>query len=59
MAKKRGFLLSGGELNTERAAQILLDEFREAKIGRITLDPPPEKTKPADGEGILDAGLRL
>ena len=59
VAKKRGFLLSGGELNTERAAQILLDEFREAKIGRITLDQPPEKTKPADGEGALDAGLRL
>ena len=50
VAKKRGFLLSGGELNTERVAQILLDEFREAKIGRITLDPPPETAKPADGE---------
>ncbi len=45
VAKKRGFLLSGGELNTERAAEILLDEFREAKIGRITLDPPPEKKR--------------
>ena len=45
VAKKRGFLLSGGELNTERAAEILLDEFREGKIGRITLDPPPEKKK--------------
>jgi len=41
VARKRGFLLSGGELNTERASEILLDEFREAKIGRITLDPPP------------------
>ncbi len=41
VAKKRGFLLSGGELNTERAADIVLDEFREAKIGRITLEYPP------------------
>ena len=51
VAKKRGFLLSGGELNTERAAEILLDEFREGKIGRITLDPPPEKKEPAETEG--------
>ena len=42
VAKKRGFLLSGGELDTERAANMLLDEFREAKIGRITLESAPE-----------------
>lgn len=40
VAKKRGFLVSGGELNTERAAVVVLDEFREAKIGRITLEKP-------------------
>ena len=40
VAKKRGFLLSGGELDTERAAAIVLDEFRAAKIGRITLEAP-------------------
>lgn len=44
VAKKRGFLLSGGELNTERAADIILDEFREAKIGRITLELPIKKS---------------
>ncbi len=38
IGKKRGFLISGGEVNTERTAVMLLDEFREAKIGRITLD---------------------
>ncbi|MBQ4353680.1 MAG: ribosome biogenesis GTPase YlqF [Clostridia bacterium] len=43
VAKKRGFLIAGGELNTERAADIVLDEFREAKIGRITLELPPER----------------
>ena len=43
VAKKRGFLIAGGELNTERAADIVLDEFREAKIGRITLELPGER----------------
>lgn len=38
IGKKRGFLISGGEINTERTANMLLDEFRAAKIGRITLD---------------------
>lgn len=38
IGKKRGFLISGGEVNTERTAIMLLDEFRSAKIGRITLD---------------------
>ncbi len=38
IGKKRGFLISGGEINTERTAIMLLDEFRDAKIGRMTLD---------------------
>ena len=38
IGKKRGFLISGGEINTERCADMLLDEFRGAKLGRITLD---------------------
>lgn len=38
IGKKRGFLISGGEVDTERCANMLLDEFRAAKIGRITLD---------------------
>ena len=38
IGKKRGFLISGGEVNTERTAIMLLDEFRSCKIGRITLD---------------------
>ena len=39
-AKKRGFLVSGGELNTERMAAVLLDEFRAGKLGRISLEKP-------------------
>ena len=38
IGKKRGFLISGGEVNTERTAIMLLDEFRSCKIGRITID---------------------
>ncbi len=40
IAKKRGMLVSKGEANTERAAIMLLDEFRAAKLGRITLEFP-------------------
>ena len=43
VGRKRGFLISGGEVDTERAANILLEEFRSGKIGRITLDVPPTK----------------
>ena len=38
--RKRGFLISGGEVNTERMARVLLDEFRAGKLGRITLERP-------------------
>lgn len=38
VGKKRGMLISGGEINTERAAITVLDEFRSAKLGRITLE---------------------
>lgn len=40
IGRKRGFLVSGGEINTERTSSTLLDEFRAAKIGRITLERP-------------------
>ena len=47
VARKRGFLLRGGDPDTERAADTVLSEFREGKIGRITLERP--------GEGQTDA----
>ena len=40
VGRKRGFLMRGGEINHERTAVMLLDEFRGAKIGRITLELP-------------------
>lgn len=38
VSRSRGFLLSGGEADTERAARIVLDEYRAGKIARVTLD---------------------
>ena len=38
--RKRGFLVAGGEVNTERMAKTLLDEFRNGKLGRFTLEEP-------------------
>ena len=40
--RKRGYLVSGGEVNTERMAKMLLDEFRSGKLGRFTLEMPEE-----------------
>ena len=40
VGRKRGFLISGGEINHQRTAEMLLEEFRSAKIGRITLEKP-------------------
>lgn len=42
IGKKRGMRISGGEIDTERVAAALLDEFRGGKIGRITLEKPNE-----------------
>ena len=41
-ARKRGFLISGGEVDLERMASILLDEFRGGKLGRMTLELPED-----------------
>ena len=43
LGRKREMLVSGGEVNTERAAVTLLDEFRSGKLGKITLELPGEK----------------
>ena len=40
VGRKRGFLVSGGEINHQRTAEMLLEEFRSAKIGRISLEKP-------------------
>ena len=38
IGRKRGHLISGGEIDTERTANMLIDEFRAAKLGRVSLD---------------------
>ena len=40
--RKRGFLMRGAEVDTERMARILLDEFRGGKLGRFTLETPED-----------------
>ena len=41
--KKRGYLVSGGEVNTERMAKALMDDYRSGKLGRLTLESPEEQ----------------
>ncbi len=41
-AARRGYLLARGELNTERMARVLLEEYRSTKLGRFSLEQPPE-----------------
>ena len=40
--KKRGFLMARGEINTERMAKVLVDEYRSGKLGRFTLEMPED-----------------
>ena len=40
IGRRRGFVIKGGEVDTERAANMVLDELRGAKIGNITLETP-------------------
>ena len=41
--RKRGYLVSGGEVNLERMAKVLIDEFRSGKLGKFTLEHPVEE----------------
>ncbi len=45
VCKGRGFLMRGGVFDVERACAVVLDEFREGKVGRITLEMPPRPAK--------------
>ena len=46
--RKRGMLISGGEVDTERMSRVLLEEYRNGKLGRFTLEKPEEAE--ADGK---------
>ena len=41
IGKRRGYLISGGEIDLERTSRVLLEEYRAAKIGSFTLELPP------------------
>lgn len=51
-ARKRGFLISGGEYDLERMAAVLLDEFRDGKLGRISLETP--ESADSYGKGSME-----
>ncbi|MEG0899481.1 MAG: ribosome biogenesis GTPase YlqF [Oscillospiraceae bacterium] len=42
VGKKRGMLMAGGVVNTERAAIAIVDEYRGGKLGKFTLEMPPK-----------------
>lgn len=48
VCESRAFILSGGALDTERAARIVLDEYRAGKLARVTLEPPDEEAQNAE-----------
>ena len=50
VAKSRGFILKGGVCDTERAARIVLDEFRAGKIARVSLEQPPKEEDDGEAE---------
>ena len=43
--RKRGFLISGGEVDTERMSRVLLEEYRSGKLGNFTLESPEDLTQ--------------
>ena len=45
IGKKRGCLIPGGMVDNERVSNLLIDEFRAGKIGRLTIDRLPDPTK--------------
>ncbi len=48
----RGFLMKGGVYDTERACQVILDEFRGGKLGRITLEAPRQEEEAAEAPSL-------
>lgn len=48
VCESRAFILSGGALDTERAARIVLDEYRAGKLARVTLESPDEEAQNAE-----------
>ncbi len=45
VCRGRGFLMKGAEPDLDRACAVVLDEFREGKVGKLTLEDAPKPTK--------------
>jgi len=55
VCRGRGFLMRGGEFDYERCCAVVLDEFREGKVGKITLEEAPKpvaREEKQDGENL-------
>ena len=46
IGRKRGCLVKGGIVDTEKAQRIVLTDFRSGKLGTVSLDVPPEEKQP-------------
>lgn len=55
IGRKRGAMLGGGRVNMQKAAEILMYEFRQGVLGRISLETPAEFKAWADAAAIADA----
>jgi len=42
IGRKRGCLMTGGKVDRNRAAGVVVNDFRDGKLGRITLEKPAE-----------------
>ncbi len=59
VCRSRGFILSGGIFDTERAARIVLDEYRSGKIAKLALELPPEEAAPDTADAAKGSGEEL
>lgn len=48
--RKRGMLISGGEVDTERMSRVLLEEYRSGKLGKFTLERPEDLEEERHGQ---------
>jgi len=59
IGKKRGFLTAGGNVDGLRTADHILKEFKEGKLGRITLETPNEKERTSRASGKTGQPAKL
>ena len=59
ICRKRGFLLKQGEIDDQRGARALLDEYRGGKLGRITLERCGDEAQRSTGDGTPDGDDRV